>query len=50
MTVRRTLAEGGYSDVLGICEEADATSVTVRTKEGEAIMIERSQIVAARVV
>jgi ribosome maturation factor RimP len=50
VTVRRKLAEGGYSDVLGVCEQADATSVTVRNKEGEAIVIERSEIVAARVV
>ena len=50
VTVRRTLAEGGYSDVLGVCEQADADSVTVRNKQGEAVVIERSQIVAARVV
>ena len=50
VTVRRKLAEGGYSDVLGVCEEAGPDSVTVRNKKGEAIVIERSQIVAARVV
>ena len=50
VTVRRALPEGGYADVLGVCEQADADSVTVRNKEGEAIVIERSQIAAARVV
>jgi len=50
VTVRRTLPEGGYSDVIGVCEQADASSVTVRNKKGESIVIERSEIVAARVV
>lgn len=50
VTVRRALPEGGYSDVLGVCEQADADAVTVRNKDGEAIVISRSQIVAARVV
>ena len=50
VTVRRVLSEGGYSDVLGVCEEADTDSVTVRNKDGEAIVIARSEITAARVV
>ena len=50
VTVRRALAEGGYSDVVGICEQADADSVTVRNKKGEAITVRRGDIVASRVV
>jgi hypothetical protein len=50
VTVRRALPEGGYSDVVGLCEQADADSVTVRNKKGEAIMIRRGDIVASRVV
>jgi hypothetical protein len=50
VTVRRTLPEGGYADLIGVCEQADASSVTIRNKNGEAIVIARSEIVAARVV
>jgi hypothetical protein len=50
VTVRRVLSEGGYSDVVGVCEQADAESVTVRNKKGEAITVRRSDIVASRVV
>jgi hypothetical protein len=50
VTVRRTLPDGGYSDVIGVCENADASSITVRSKNGESIVIARSDIVAARVV
>jgi hypothetical protein len=50
VTVRRKLAEGGYSDVVGVCETIDASSVTVRNKHGEAITIARAEIVAARVI
>jgi ribosome maturation factor RimP len=50
VTVRRTLPEGGYSDVIGVCENADASSITVRNKKGESIVIARSEIAAARVV
>jgi hypothetical protein len=50
VTVRRALPEGGYSDVVGVCEQAEADSVTVRNKKGEAITIRRGDIVASRVV
>ena len=50
ITIRRTLPEGGSSDVVGVCEQIDADSVTVRNKKGEAVVIRRDQIVAARVV
>jgi hypothetical protein len=36
--------------VVGVCEQVDVDSVTVRNKKGEAIMIRRSDIVASRVV
>ena len=50
VTVRRKLSEGGYSDVIGVCEQVDASSVTVRNKQGESIVIGRAEIVAARVI
>ena len=50
VTIRRKLPEGGYSDVVGIAEHVDDTSVTVRTHKGETIEINRSDIAAARVI
>jgi len=50
VTVRRKLPDGGYSDVIGVCEQADPSSLTVRNKNGETIVIARSEIVAARLV
>jgi hypothetical protein len=50
VTVRRTLPDGGYSDVIGVCEHTDASTITIRNKNGESIVIARSEIVAARVV
>ena len=50
VTVRRRLPEGGATDVIGICEHADISSITVRTHEGARITIGRSDIIAARVV
>ena len=50
VTSRRTLPEGGYSDVIGIVENVDDASVTVRNRKGETIEIERREIAAARVI
>jgi ribosome maturation factor RimP len=50
VTVRRKLAEGGYSDVIGVLEHIDISSVAVRTHKGEKVTIPRSEIAAARVV
>jgi ribosome maturation factor RimP len=50
VTVRRRLSEGGYSDVIGVLEHADKTSVTVRDRNGHRHTIERTDIAAARVV
>jgi hypothetical protein len=50
VTVRRRLPKGGYSDVIGVCEEIDASTVTVRNRQGELVVIRRSEIVASRVV
>jgi hypothetical protein len=50
VTVRRILPEGGYSDVIGVCEQIDAATVTIRNKNGVAIVIVRSEIVAARLI
>ena len=50
VTIRRRLPEGGYSDVVGVAEHVDLSSVTVRTHKGEKVTIGRSEIAAARVV
>ena len=48
--IRRKLPDGGYSDVIGVCEHVDLSSVTIRTHKGEKVVIGRSEIAAARVV
>ena len=50
VVIRRRLPEGGYSDVIGIAEHVDLSSITVRTHSGEKVTIGRSEIAAARVV
>jgi ribosome maturation factor RimP len=50
VVVRMRLPEGGYTDVIGVCEHVDLSSVTVRTHKGEKVTIGRSEIAAARVV
>ena len=50
VTVRRKLAEGGYSDVVGVCERADDDAVAVRDRRGDLIVIVRTEIFAARVI
>ena len=50
VTVRRKLAEGGYSDVIGVLEHVDDASVTVRKHDGTTIEIPRSEMAAARVI
>ena len=50
VTIRRKLPEGGYSDVVGVAEHVDLSSVTVRTHKGEKVTIGRSEIAAARVI
>ena len=50
VTIRRRLPDGGYSDVVGVAEHVDLSSVTVRTHRGEKVTIGRSEIAAARVV
>jgi len=50
VTVRRKLHEGGYSDVVGVLEHIDISSVRVRNHKGVAVTIPRSEIAAARVV
>jgi ribosome maturation factor RimP len=50
VTVRRRLQEGGYSDVVGVLEHIDTSSVTVRTHRGDKVVIPQSEIAAARVI
>jgi ribosome maturation factor RimP len=49
VTVRRKLDDGQLSDVIGVLEDVDAASVTVRTHHGDRHTIVRSDIAAARV-
>lgn len=50
VTVRRRLADGMASDVVGTLEAADADAVTVRDKHGSLVRIARTEIVASRVI
>ena len=50
VTVRRRLADGMASDVVGTLEAVDASSVTVRDKHGASVVIPRAEIVASRVI
>lgn len=50
VTVRRALPDGSYSDTVGVCEAVEAASVKIRNRRGELVVIERSRIVAARLV
>jgi ribosome maturation factor RimP len=50
VTIRRRLPEGGYSDVVGVLEHADESTVAVRDKRGQLVTIGRAEIAAARVV
>ena len=49
VTVRRSLDEGGTTDVIGELLSADDEAVEVRRKDGTAIRIAREAITAARV-
>ncbi|MCL2787524.1 MAG: hypothetical protein FWD59_03390 [Micrococcales bacterium] len=49
VTVRRRLAEGGYSDALGELVSVDSGAVIVRTRRGE-VSVPVAEIAIARVV
>ena len=50
VTIRRRLPEGGYSDVVGVLEDADESSVAVLNKRGELVTIARAEIAASKVI
>ena len=50
VTVRRRLADGRLGDVLGILEGCDELVFHVRDRRGEINVIDRSEVVAAKVV
>lgn len=50
VTVRYRLAEGGFSDVVGILETCDDATFGVRDRNGTLRVVARSDVVAAKVV
>jgi len=50
VTVRSRLASGGTTDVVGILEGCDEDRFVVRDRRGAIRTIDRSEVVAARVV
>ncbi|HJR19130.1 MAG TPA: hypothetical protein VJ922_05365 [Actinomycetota bacterium] len=50
VTVRRRLAEGGYTDVVGILERCDEETFGVRDRNGILHTVDWAAVVAAKVV
>jgi hypothetical protein len=50
VTVRKHLASGGFSDVVGILENCDDEQFSVRDRTGKLRRIQRTEIAAAKVV
>jgi hypothetical protein len=50
VTIRRRLADGTASDVLGILVEAESDHLTVERPDGARVRIVPAEIVAARVI
>ena len=50
VTVRYRLAEGGFSDVVGILESCDDTVFGVRDRKGKLRVVAKRDAVAAKVV
>jgi hypothetical protein len=50
VTVRRRLSTGGFSDVVGILETCDDDRFGIRDRTGKLRRVERSEVVAAKVV
>jgi len=50
VTVRVRLPEGGFSDVLGVLETCDDTSFGIRDRSGALRLVERADVVAAKIV
>jgi hypothetical protein len=48
VTVRRRLADGRYSDVIGILEACDDETFGVRDRDGELRVLPRTDVVAAK--
>lgn len=48
VVVRRTLPEGGFTDVLGVLESWAGAVLTVRRRDGSALAIEESTVVAGK--
>ena len=50
VTVRHKLPKGGYSDVIGILETCDERTFGIRDRTGTLRHVDRSEVVAAKVV
>lgn len=50
VSIRRSLAEGGTSDTVGVLEACDESSFWVRDKRSALVRIPRERVVASRVV
>ena len=50
VTVRFRLAEGGFSDVVGVLETCDEATFGVRDRSGALRRVTRTEVVAAKVV
>ena len=50
VTIRRRLADGKFSDVVGVLESCDASSFGVRDRRGVIHEVPRDEVVAAKVV
>ena len=48
VSLRRTLPEGGYGDVLGVIVEWDETQVRIEKRDGSQVEIPADTVVAAK--
>jgi hypothetical protein len=48
VSLRRTLPEGGYGDVLGVVVEWDETAVTIEKRDGTQVVVPAATVVAAK--
>ena len=48
VSLRRTLPEGGYGDVLGVVVSWDETSVELQKRDGSLVVVPADTVVAAK--
>ncbi len=47
-TIRARDPDGSLRDTLGVLEECDDTTFSIRTKRGDLVRVDRSRVVAAK--